>query len=172
MSFIKYNTHQTYEETLLHALVIGYIKVDADTLFKLIDNFMSYNTNWAINDTFANTLKVFKKISIENVEKYINSSNPWSIRFGLTLLLNHYINEKNIDKILKISDSINSDKYYVKMANAWLIQACFVKCRKKTLDYLKNNNLDEFTFNKTISKICDSYRIDKKDKEFLKKLRR
>ena len=39
MSFIKYNTHQTYEETLLHALVIGYIKVDIDTLFKTSKNY-------------------------------------------------------------------------------------------------------------------------------------
>ena len=58
------------------------------------------------------------------------------------------------------------------MANAWLISICYIKYPDKTNKYLRNNNLDDFTYNKAISKICDSYRVDKKDKEILKKLKR
>ena len=57
------------------------------------------------------------------------------------------------------------------MANSWLISICYIKYPKETYKYLKKNKLDKFTQNKTISKICDSYRITKKQKEEIKKLR-
>ncbi len=170
--FLKYNTHTTHEEKLLHGLVIGYLKVDSKEILKEIDSFMGYNNNWAINDTTANNLKIFKSIPINHIDKYLESNNPWEIRFGLTLLLNHYICEENIDKILKVCDNVKHNDYYVKMANAWLISICYILFPKKTSKLLKNNHLDKFTFNKAISKICDSFRVNKDDKNYLKTLRR
>lgn len=169
--YIKYCTHQTYEENLIHGLIIGYIKIDNEQLFKLINEFMPYNNNWAVNDTTASNLKAFKKIHIKEIEKYLKSSNPWEIRFGITLLLNYYIDEKNIDYILSECNIIKNKDYYVQMAIAWLLSFCYIKCKKQTLKYLKNNNLDKFTLNKTISKICDSYRVEKSEKEYLKTLK-
>ena len=58
------------------------------------------------------------------------------------------------------------------MANAWLISICFIKYPDKTMKYLLNNNLDKFTFNKSIDKICDSYRVDKNIKHYLKSIKR
>ena len=170
--FIKYNSHTTHEEKLLHGLILGYLKIDKEEVLKLIDEFMPHNNNWAINDTTTNNLKIFKNISLDYLDKYLKSNNPWETRFGLTLLISHYINEDNIDKILKICDNVKHDDYYVKMANAWLLSICYIKFSQKTLKYLMNNNLDKFTFNKTISKICDSYQVSKEDKNYLKSLRR
>ncbi len=170
-SFIKQNTHQTYEECVLHGLILGYTQVDKEELFNLIDNFIPYIDNWATNDLTVSNLKSFKNISIDNIHKYLNSNNPWEIRFGLTLLLTYYIKEENLDKIFNICNSITSKHYYVQMANSWLISICYIKYPKETYKYLKKNKLDKFTQNKTISKICDSYRITKKQKEEIKKLR-
>lgn len=170
--FIKYTNHNYYEEKTIHGLILGYLKIPESELFKLIDEFLPYNDNWATNDITCSNLKVFKQIPFDSVLKYINSTNPWTIRFGLVLLLNYYINEEYIDKILRICDNVKSEEYYVQMANAWLISICFIKFQKTTYDFLLNNSLNDFTFNKSISKICDSYRIDKEIKEELKKLRR
>jgi len=170
--FIENNSHKTYEETILHGLLLGYIKIDFNALDKLIDDFLPYNNNWAINDIVSSNLKIFKDQDISKIFKYLNSSNPFTIRFGLTLLLSHYINEKNIDKILEICNNIKAEDYYVKMANAWLISICYIKFKEKTFAFLKNNDLDKFTFNKSISKICDSYRVSKEEKEVLKTLRK
>lgn len=169
--YIKYCTHQTYEENTIHGLILGYIKVEKEELLKLIDDFLPYNNNWATNDIVTSNLKAFKTYPIKTTYKYLKSNNPFEIRFGLTLLLSHYINENNIDEILKICDNIKNEDYYVKMANAWLLSICYIKFKEKTLKYLKNNNLDKFTFNKTISKICDSYRVTKEDKNYLKQLK-
>ncbi len=170
-SFIKHNTHKTYEECVLHGLVLGYIKIDEEELLKLIDDFLPYIDNWATNDLTVSNLKAFKNIDIKVVNKYINSKNPWEIRFGLTLLLSHYINKENLDKIFKICDSIKCQYYYVEMANAWLISMCYIKYPEETFNYLKTCNLNKFTKNKSISKICDSYRVTKEQKEEIKKIR-
>jgi len=170
-SFIKENTHQTYEECTLHGLVLGYIKTNEKELLKLIDDFIPYINNWATNDLTVSNLKTFKKINIENINKYIKSDNPWEIRFGLTLLLSYYINEENLDKIFNICDSITSTHYYVEMANAWLISICFIKYPNQTFNYLKICKLNKFTKNKAISKICDSFRVTKEYKEKIKELR-
>ena len=55
------------------------------------------------------------------------------------------------------------------MAQAWLLCELFIKYREETLDYLNNHKLNKFTINKTISKIHDSYRVSKEDKEYLNK---
>ncbi len=170
-SFIKQNTHKTYEECILHGLILGYIKIDEKELFKLIDDFIPYIDNWATNDLTVSNLKIFKTININKLNKYLKSNNPWEIRFGITLLLSYYIKEENLDKIFNICDSITSDHYYVKMANSWLISMCYIKYPKETHKYLQKNNLDKFTHNKAISKICDSYKVSKKDKDEVRKLR-
>lgn len=174
-SFIKNNTHSTYEETILHGLVIGYLKAPFKEILDYLDIFIPFNDNWAVNDIVCANLKVFKKNQNEGfkyINKLIKSKNEWNIRFGLVLLLDHYINDNYIDKIFDIIDNIKSDEYYVKMANAWLLSICYIKYPDKSYKYMLSSKLDDFTFNKAISKICDSYRIAKNIKENLKKLKR
>ena len=173
--FIKLNRHTTYEETIIYGLIIGNLNADFNTIKLYLNAFIPYINNWAINDIVCANLKIFKKYPDEGfifINECLNSNNCWSIRFGLVLLINYYINDDYINKVLGISNSINNDNYYVKMANAWLISICYIKYPKITHRFLLNNNLDTFTFNKAISKICDSRRIDNQTKNILKALRK
>lgn len=172
LNFIQNNSHEIFEETVLHGLVLGFIKIKEDELLKLIDDFIPYINNWATNDLTVSNLKAFKKIDISQLKKYLKSPNPWEIRFGLTLLLSYYIKEENLTFIFTICDKIESDHYYVSMAKAWLLSICFIKFPEITYNYLTTCQLDKFTFNKTISKICDSYRVSQEYKEMVKKLRK
>ena len=110
--FIKINTHETYEEVVIHGFILSFVK-DFDKLLKLLDDFVKYIDNWATNDLVSASLKQFKK----NQEKGYNyilkclNGNDYMIRFGLTLLLNHYLNDDYIDKVLNISNNINNDNY-------------------------------------------------------------
>jgi len=168
-SFLKYNSHDFYEEKIIHGLILGYIK--NDDILTLIDDFIQYIDNWAINDIVCANLKLFKKIDINYLNKYINSSNPWEIRFGLVLLLDYYVYEANLPFIFNVCNNIKNDDYYVQMAIAWLISICYIKYPNITIKYIKQNSLNKFTFNKTISKICDSYRVSCKEKQTLKNLK-
>lgn len=173
--FIKENRHVYYEEIMIHGLIIGYAKLDFNEKLDMFDKFLKYVDNWVVCDSVCSNLKDFKKnqsVGFEKIISYIHSSNKWINRVGLVLLLNHYINDDYIDKVLNISESINSRDYYVKMANAWLISTCAIKYPQKTYNKLINSKLDCWTFNKAISKINDSYRINKLDKEKFKKLKK
>ncbi len=176
ISFLSIIKHDTYEECLLHGLIIGYLKTDLKTTINLLDEFLPFNTNWAINDITVTTLKVFKKdldLGYIYILSLLNKS-PFEIRFALVLLLTYYINDEYIDKVIACSLNVKDDNYYVVMANAWLISICFIKYKNKIEPLIFNQKWDTNTLKKAIGKIKDSYRVDKIDKEklnnFLKNL--
>lgn len=175
-SFFKNNKHKYFEENLVHGLVLGYLKLNFEELRQYIDDFILYIDNWAVCDMTAANLKVFKKnktkdICFNEIKLYINNSNPWINRFGYVLLLDYFIDENYIDEIFKLCSSYK-DHYYVKMAIAWLISICYIKHKGRTLTFLKNNNLDDWTYNKTIQKIIESNRVSDEDKKMLRGMKR
>jgi len=175
INFIKNNTLNTYEEKMLYGLVLGYLKVDFKELLVWLDMFIPNIDNWAICDCVCANLKGFKKNLDEGynyILKCLKSNNEFEIRFGLVLLLDFYVNEQYINKIFKLANEITNDGYYVKMANAWLISKCYIKFPEKTYEFLLYCSLDDFTFNKTISKICDSYQVIKEEKNKVRKLKK
>ena len=58
------------------------------------------------------------------------------------------------------------------MGIAWAISMCYVKYKEKTLHFLNNNTLDDFTYNKSLQKIRESNRVSKEEKDFIKTLKR
>ena len=108
----------------------------------------------------------------EFIQSYLKSYNEFEIRFAVVIILNYYITEDYIDLVLKTLDNIKHDGYYVKMAVAWAISMCFIKFEEKTMAYLKDNSLDDFTYNKSLQKISESLRIDKNTKELIKSMKR
>jgi 3-methyladenine DNA glycosylase AlkD len=173
--FIKYNTHQTFEEVTIHGLIIGYLMLDVDETIKMLNDFVIYIDNWGTNDVVASTIKTFKKDQdkgFKYITTLIDSNNPWSIRFGLILLLSHFINDNHIDKILDIAGRVEYDHYYVKMGNAWLISMCYVKHKDKTTLFLKNNKLDKWTHNKAIQKIKESLQVSDMDRKYVETLKK
>ncbi len=174
--FIKCNKHEFYEENVIHGLILGYLKLDFLSLKPYIDEFLKYINNWAVCDLTVSNLKIFKnnnfkKIGFKEVKKYINNPNPWINRFGYVLILTYYINDDYIDKIFKLCENYK-DYYYVKMAIAWLISICYIKYKEKTIIFLKNNKLDNWTYNKTIQKIIESNRVSNSDKDILRKMKK
>ena len=88
------------------------------------------------------------------------------------MLMSYYLTEEYIDKVLAIYDTIKHDGYYVKMAIAWAISVAYVKFPQKVMALLKQNHLDDFTHNKAIQKMIESYRVEKEVKEEIKNMKR
>lgn len=173
-SFLRVSGNTYYEEVMIKGLVLGHIKY-LEELMEYFDDYILEIDNWAICDSFCNSLKIInknKKYFLEVVERLIKSTHEYSIRVGLIILLNYYVEEDYLDYIFKVLDSIKSDLYYVNMGMAWLLCEVFTKYPDLTIKYLDNNKLNKFTINKTINKIRDSYRIDKKMKDYILKYRR
>lgn len=173
--FLKNALNEYYEELVLQGLVIGYAKISIEETFKYLKIFVPKINSWAVCDTTCSNLKITKKYMNEMwefLEQYINSNNEYEIRFALVMYLNYYLTEEYTDLILEKIDKITNKEYYVQMAIAWLVSFAYIKQKEKTEKYLLKNNLDKFTHNKSIQKICESYRVSNEDKEKLKKYKK
>ena len=171
--FLEYSQDNYYEEIMIQGLVISKIK-DEEMFYKFFKKHVKKIDNWALCDTFCNSIKIVRKYE----EKYFKDAIKMSLyeeefisRVGLVIILCNFINENNLKKIYETLNKITSDKFYINMAEAWLVCELYIKYPKETLEFLKKNSLNKFTQNKAISKIHDSYRVNKKEKEYLKTLR-
>ncbi len=86
--------------------------------------------------------------------------------------MSYFLDSENIDSILSKLIKLQNIDYYIDMAIAWLISVAFIKCREQTLMLLQSESLTPFVQNKSISKICDSYRVTLEDKQLVKSLRK
>ena len=171
------NIENTYcEEVLLEGFIIGYSKVNIDEKLELIKHFVPKIDSWEISDTFCPTLKIKEKDK-EKVWKfilpYLKSDKEFEVRFAVIMMLDYYIVEEYVDKVIIELDKIENNGYYAKMAVAWTLAEIGIKYNEKAMQYLKGkNNLDDFTYNKTLQKLRESYRISKEQKEELKKMKK
>ncbi len=173
--FLAISSDDYYEEVMINGLVIAYAKCDVDEKLNYIESFVPKIDNWAICDSFCNSLKFVNKNKEkvwEFIQPYLKSNKEFEIRFAVVIILNYYITEDYIDLVLETLDDVKHEGYYVKMAVAWAISVCYVKFPKKTESVFEENLLDDFTHNKSIQKIRESYRVPKESKERLQKMRR
>lgn len=164
-----------YEELMLQGLVIGYAKADIEEILCYVAAFVPKINNWAVCDSFCNSLKTTKKHPArvwEFLQPYLLSRNEFEMRFGIVMLLSFYIEDEYIDRLLGLLDGAKHEGYYVKMAVAWAISICFVKYPEKTMAYLKQNSLDNFTYNKALQKIKESFRVDEETKTIILNMKR
>ena len=173
--YIDHYNCEYLEEVMIKGLLIGQLKGDIQEILSYVEEFIPSIDNWSVCDCFCSGLKVTKK-NIEAVwqfiQPYLHSAEEFKVRFAVVTMLAHYICEDYIDQVIVALDSVKHDGYYVKMAVAWAVSVCFVKFSDKTMKYLKCNNLDDWTYNKSIQKIIESRRVDDKAKDDLRKMKR
>ncbi len=156
-------------------MVAGYLKCDMETRKQLLDDFVPVINNWAVCDSCCMTYKFMKKDQEEwfsYLQNYLNSAKEYEIRFAVVILLDHFVNEAFIERVLNAMRTIKHEGYYVKMAVAWAISVCYVKFPKETEVLFTENCLDDFTHNKAIQKIRESFRVTKDAKDRLNLLKR
>lgn len=165
----------THEEFLLYGIVIAYMKAPLEEKFTMLEKYIPKIYDWSGCDIVISSFK-FKEYELikvyDFIMKYRFSKNEYETRFMIVMLLNSFIREEYLDKIKEILETETFDKYYTQMAAAWLISVMFVKYRDYTLNYLYNNRLDDFIYNKALQKIRESLRVSKEDKELMKTLKR
>ena len=172
--FIENNNSNIYELILIEGLMYGYLKISFLELKEYLDKYILKLKSWGQVDSVVANLKIFKKNDKDGfiyAKKLIRNKNNFIKRFGIILLLDYYLHDKYIDKVLELISSIKTSDYYVKMAIAWLMSTAYIKYKEKTLVYLVNIK-DDFIYNKTLSKIVESRRISDKEKKFIKSLKR
>ncbi len=170
-----------------------------DDFIRLIDNWEVCDVFCA---AMKKNIKKNREIFLDEIDRMLKSLDEFQTRVALVCLLDHYAEADYLTVIFdridgmaeflsdgpgemsvtrkpgevvgtRVAENVLSwDAYYVKMAVAWLISVCFVKFPEETMQFFKQVRLPKWTFNKTILKTCESYRVDKDLKEELKELKK
>lgn len=176
--YITHALDDSYEEIALQGMVIGAAKMTLPERLGYVKGFIPKIHNWGICDSFCCSLKISTLCAKDREEvwqflqPFLHSKREFTLRFGIVMLLDHFITEPYIDKIYPIMDHIRQNGYYVQMAIAWAVSTCFIKFPERTMSYLHCNQLGTFTHNKALQKITESYRVSPTTKRDIRKLKK
>ena len=95
----------------------------------------------------------------------------YTVRFGVGMVMEHYLDESFDPAFPELVASIRSEEYYVRMMAAWYFATALAKQYDAILPYIEGHRLDDWTHNKAIQKSVESYRITPGQKEYLKTLK-
>ncbi len=176
-TFLKEAPEDTYEEVNVKGFVIGYAKTDLETLLPYIAEHIEKINDWSLCDGFCSNLKVVAKHKEEFLDfllPYAKVDDEFRQRVVAVMLMDYYLTDEYIDMTLEVLDSLKNEKYYCKMAVAWAVATAWAKQRDKTYAYMQdaNNTLDDWTYNKAIQKMIESYRVSDEDKAMLRRMKR
>lgn len=165
----------SFEEVLLRGFLI--CRLPYEEMLCYFDSQVDYIGDWSSCDVFCSGLKVVKKHKAEFLDLKIlgllGDEREFAVRVGLVLLKCYYV---EFDYLAVIFDSVERlvgrEEYYIRMAIAWLVAECFIKYPEETLAYMRVSRLPRWTYNKAVSKICDSYRVDKEMKGVVRGMRK
>ena len=163
--------HTYFDENQLHAFILSEMK-DYAACLKRVDSFLPYVDNWATCDQMSP--KIFKKYRTEllgSIRNWIKSHQTYTIRFGIKMLMEHFLDEDFSPAYPELVAEVKSDEYYVKMMIAWYFATALAKQYEAVLPFIEEQRLEVWTHHKTIQKAVESYRITPAQKEYLKSLR-
>lgn len=170
--FVRDLPHKYYDENMLHGLLLSEYK-NFDECVKAVEEFLPYVDNWAVCDIMSP--RVFKKHKDEllpKIKEWIASDHVYTCRFGMEMLMCHYLDDDFRAEYLELPANVHSEEYYVNMMIAWFFATALAKQWDAAIGYIEQDRLDTWVHNKTIQKARESYRITKDQKEYLKTLKK
>ena len=182
--FLDKLPHKYFEENQVHLFVVERIR-DFDECLSRIEQFLPYIDNWAVCDgkspkaLLKDEARFYAKIC-----EWLKSTKPYTVRFGVNMLMNFFLNERFSKEHLKLVAAIDenlfddngraecpTDRYYVQMVIAWYMATALAKQWDATFPYIKGCKLSPWIHAKTIQKACESYRITDEQKKILRGLK-
>ena len=166
--FIKELPHRYYEENNLHMMLITRIK-DYEKCLSEIERFLPYIDNWATCDFPApKCFENHKEDLLPVIKRWIASSETYTIRYGIGMLMRLYLDEDFDPEYVRIVAEVKSDEYYVNMMIAWYMATALAKQWDAVIPFIEEHRMSDWVHRKTIQKAVESYRITDEQKDYLK----
>ena len=169
--FLQTLPHRYFDENQLHAFLISACR-DYDAVLRAINCFLPFVNNWATCDQLRPA--VFKKHTdtlILHIREWLGSSHVYTVRFGIGMLMAHYLDSTFQPEYLELAAGIQSTEYYINMMRAWYFATALAKQYDAVIPFITGKRLDQWTHNKTIQKARESRRISDEQKKLLYSLR-
>ncbi len=171
--FLKEVPHKYFEENHLHSFIVDKISKNFEEAILRTEKFLPYIDNWAICDSFRpKALKENMPKLYQNVKKWMQSGEPYTIRFALVLQLNWFLEEYFKPEMLKSILQIQSEDYYVNMAISWYYSIALVKQYQEVIPLFTSKVLPVWIHNKALQKAIESRQISVEMKKYLRSLKR
>ena len=163
----------TMEEKMVYGMLIGYAPLTDEQKFEYLLKFVPKIDCWSVCDCVCVSLKFKdkKKLWAFLLKNYAKSTAEFELRFVLVMALNHFLEEKYLEDVLRLVENISSPAYYVVMAQAWLLSMLYVKFPQSVLDFLTSHKVSTIVYAKTLQKILESRQISQIQREEIKNLR-
>ncbi len=174
--FLNSLPHKSADENNVHGFMLGYIKNDLIEIIRKIEKFLPYIDNWATCDYTVCNLKIIKNntnIFKKKTKKWLKNKKCYIKRFAIVIYLSYFLDDYFEENDLLLLSKINNNNYYVNMALAWYFSIALVKQYKYAIDIFEKKTISNiWVHNKAIQKACESYRVSKNIKQYLKSLKR
>lgn len=169
--FMQALPHESFEENQLHAFLINDIR-DFDQALAHVEAFLPFIDNWATCDQLRP--KVFaghKDKLFPAIDRWMNDARPYVIRFGIEMLMCHFMDAQFDAQYLARVAAIQSEEYYVNMMVAWYFATALTRQYDAALPYIEERRMDKWTHNKAIQKAIESLQISAERKAYLRTLK-
>lgn len=163
---------RSFEHTMVRGLVIAMAPISVEERISYTEYFLPEIDNWSVNDTFCSVWKIGKKDDPDVLWSYcvdlVGRHQEFPSRTGAVMMLDHFLDDRHIDKICDTLVSAPPCGYYYDMGAAWTLSMCFAEYPEKTGPVLFDGRLDPGILKTTVRKICDSYKVDKNTKDLVR----
>ncbi len=169
--FLKELPHFYLEENGLHAFLLERVR-SYDDCVAALDAFLPRVDNWATCDGLSPAcFKKHRDRLLGDIRRWLDSGELYTMRFGIRMLMCHYLDEDFCPEALEWPAEIATEEYYLRMMQAWHFATALAKRWDETLPYLEERRLEPWTHNRAIQKALESWRITPEQKAYLKTLR-
>lgn len=163
--------HEFYEENNLHAFLIAEIK-DFDECAAAVSRFLPYVDNWATCDGLSPKVFAENKAKLPPlIDEWMGSSDVYAVRFGMKMLMTHFLDEDFKPEYLSKVAAVKSGEYYINMMAAWYFATALAKQYAAALPLFEEKRLEPWVHNKAIQKAVESLRVTDEHKVYLKTLK-
>ena len=170
-AFLAALPHRYFDENQLHAFLLSLGKDYAATLAG-VEAFLPHVDNWATCDQLSpNVFRKHRAALLEPIARWLASGETYTVRFGVGMLMQHYLDEDFDCAYPARVAELRSGEYYVNMMRAWYFATALTKQWNAALPYLEGRRLDDWTHNKAIQKALESYRVPDERKKYLRSLK-
>lgn len=158
-AFLSSLPHRSFEENQIHSFLLEREKNFSITVME-VERFLPYVDNWATCDQLRpRCFQKHRRELLPYLQTWILSQKPYTVRFGIEMLMVHFLDKDFEKAYLELTASVHSEEYYVKMMIAWFFATALAKQYEAALPYISGYKLDKWVHNKSIQKAIESNRI-------------
>lgn len=156
-------SEQWMEQVMLRGLLPAYLRRESyETRIRLVEAYVPSARNWSLCDSCCASYRFVRERlgeTYERLQPLLNSREEYPARFGVVMLLQHYLQEPAwVPEIIQALLRQPAEGYYARMAVAWCCCELHLRYPERAAELLRDGGLPEESRRMAQRKIRESRR--------------